>query len=106
MDIPLYVVSVLSIFMNCAKESHFKAAKRVLRYVKETLNYGMKFNQLQDFKLQGYFDSDWAWPLDDMKNTSGYCNFLFFFSFYKVLLFSVYKYVYIMTDSIIDKCNE
>jgi len=73
LDIPLYVVSVLSIFMNCAKESHFKAAKRVLRYVKETLNYGMKFNQLQDFKLQGYFDSDWAWPLDDMKNTSGYC---------------------------------
>ena len=65
----LYVVSVLSRFMNCAKESHFKAAKRVLRYVKETLNYGMKFSQSQDFKLQGYSDSDWAGSLNDMKST-------------------------------------
>ena len=69
----LYAVSVLSRFMNCAKESHFKAAKRVLRYVKETLNYGMKFSQSQDFKLQGYSDSDWAGSLDDMKSTSGNC---------------------------------
>jgi len=45
----------------------------VLRYVKETLNYGMKFNQSQDFKLQGYSDSDWARSLDDMKSSSGYC---------------------------------
>ncbi|KAL2586551.1 hypothetical protein AAZV13_13G060900 [Glycine max] len=69
----LYVVSVLSRFMNCAKESHFKAAKRVLRYVKETLNYRMKFSQSQDFKLHGYSDSDWAGSLDDMKSTSGNC---------------------------------
>jgi len=68
----LYVVSVLSRFMNYAKEPHFKVAKRVLRYVKDTLNYGMKFSQSQDFKLQGYYDSDWAGFLDDMKSTSGY----------------------------------
>ncbi|PNX60132.1 putative copia-type protein, partial [Trifolium pratense] len=59
--------------MNCAKESHFKAAKRVLRYVKGTINYGIKFCRSQNFKLQGYSDSDWAGSLDDMKSTSGYC---------------------------------
>lgn len=69
----LYAVNVLSRFMNCAKESHFKAAKRVLRYVKGTLNYGINFSQSQTFKLQGYSDSDWAGSLDDMKSTSGYC---------------------------------
>jgi hypothetical protein len=69
----LYAVNVLSRFMNCAKESHFKAAKRVLRYVKGTLNYGINFSQSQNFKLQGYSDSDWAGSLDDMKSTSGYC---------------------------------
>lgn len=69
----LYAVSVLSRFMNCAKESHFKAAKRVLRYVKGTLNYGIKFSQSENFRLQGYSDSDWAGSVDDMKSTSGYC---------------------------------
>ena len=47
----LHVVSVLSRFMNCASESHFKAAKRVLRYVKGTLSYGIKFSTCQSFKL-------------------------------------------------------
>ncbi|CAK9147315.1 unnamed protein product [Ilex paraguariensis] len=69
----LHVVSVLSRFMNCASESHFKAVKRVLRYVKGTLSYGIKFSTCQSFKLQGYSDSDWAGSLDDMKSTSGYC---------------------------------
>ena len=69
----LYTVNVLSRFMNCAKKSHFKGAKRVLRYVKGTLNYGIKFCRSENFKLQGYSDSDWAGSLDDMKSTSGYC---------------------------------
>nr|GMD66941.1 Retrovirus-related Pol polyprotein from transposon TNT 1-94 [Ipomoea batatas] len=38
----MYAVSVLSRFMNCASESHFKAGKRVLRYVKGTLSFGVK----------------------------------------------------------------
>jgi len=47
----LYVICVLSRFLNCPKESHLKGAKRVLRYVKGTLNYGIKFSQSEDFKL-------------------------------------------------------
>ena len=69
----LYAISVLSRFINCANEFHFKAAKRVLRYVKGTLSYGIKFYSSQSFWLQGYSDSDWAGSLDDMKSTSGYC---------------------------------
>jgi len=53
----LYEIGVFSRFLNCPKESHLKAAKRVLIYVKGTLNYGVKFSQSQDFKLQGYFDN-------------------------------------------------
>ncbi|XP_024626555.1 uncharacterized mitochondrial protein AtMg00810-like [Medicago truncatula] len=64
----LYDVNVLSRFMNCAKESLFKGAKRVLRYVKGTLNFGIKLCRSENFKLRGYSDSDW-----DMKSTSGYC---------------------------------
>ncbi|XP_057993123.1 secreted RxLR effector protein 161-like [Hevea brasiliensis] len=69
----LQSVSVLSRFLNCASEMHMKAAKRVIRYVKGTLDYGIKFTKCQNFKLQGYSDSDWAGSVDDMKSTSGYC---------------------------------
>jgi hypothetical protein len=45
----------------------------VLRYVKDTTDFGVFFSQTQDPKLQGYSDSDWGGSLDDMKSTSGYC---------------------------------
>ena len=69
----MYVVSVLSRFMNCANGSHLRAAKRVLRYVKGTVSFGVKFCLTPSFELQGYSDSDWARSLDDMKNTSVFC---------------------------------
>ena len=39
----LHPVSLLSRFTNYATETHFRAAKRVLRYVKETKDYGIRF---------------------------------------------------------------
>lgn len=68
----LHSVSLLSRFMNCATETHLTSAKRVLRYVKGTLDYGIKFCANQVCILQGYSDSDWGGSLD-MRSTSGYC---------------------------------
>nr|KYP63531.1 Copia protein [Cajanus cajan] len=68
----LFVVSLLSRFMHCASEMHLKTAKRILRYVKGTIDYGVKFEKCQEFKLYGFSDSDWAGFVDDMKSTSGY----------------------------------
>lgn len=56
----LYVVSVLSRFMNCPSKLHMKAAKRVIRYVKATVNFGVKFCKSQNVNLFGYSDSDWV----------------------------------------------
>ena len=56
----LFAVSLLSRFMHCASEMHLKAAKRILRYVKGTIDYGVKFEKCQEFKLYGFSDSDWA----------------------------------------------
>jgi len=69
----LNVVSILSRFMNCASEMHFKAAKRVIRYVKGTSNFGIKFKRTEEFKLTSFSNSDWGGSIDDMKSTSGYC---------------------------------
>ncbi|XP_016676551.1 uncharacterized mitochondrial protein AtMg00810-like [Gossypium hirsutum] len=68
----MFAVSLLSRFMHCCNENHFQAAKRVLRYIKGTLSYGMVYSKAESLKLVGYIDSDWAGSMDDMKNTSGY----------------------------------
>lgn len=69
----LNVVSILSRFMHCASELHLKAAKRVIRYVKSTSDFGVKFTRSKEFKLVGFSDSDWGGSIDDMRSTSGYC---------------------------------
>ncbi|KAK5772763.1 hypothetical protein PVK06_049057 [Gossypium arboreum] len=68
----IFSVSLLSRFMHCCNEKHFQTAKRVLRYIKGTLSYGMMFTKAESIKLIGYADSDWAGSIDDMKSTSRY----------------------------------
>ncbi|KAL4025974.1 hypothetical protein IC575_014380 [Cucumis melo] len=69
----LNAVSILSRFMHCASELHLKAAKRVIRYVKGTSDFGVKFTRGKEFKLIGFSDSDWGGSIDDMRSTLGYC---------------------------------
>ena len=74
------VVSLLSRYMHCPSEIHFQVAKRIVRYVKGTINYGLRFCQVKNSTLHGYSDSDWAGCVDDMRSTSGYCfNFILLF---------------------------
>ena len=54
----MFPVSILSKFLNFASELHMVAAKRVLRYLKGTFSYGIKFCKVKKFKLQGCSDSD------------------------------------------------
>ena len=69
----MFAVSLLSRFMNCASEVHFIAAKRILRYIKGTINYGIKYSCCHNFQLQGFSDSDWAGSIEDMRSTTGFC---------------------------------
>ncbi|XP_044461807.1 uncharacterized mitochondrial protein AtMg00810-like [Mangifera indica] len=68
----MFAVSLLSRFMYCATEVHFKAAKRVLRYVKGTTDFGIMFEKSEKLNFHGYADSDCAGSYDDMRSTSGY----------------------------------
>jgi len=64
----LYAVSLLSRYMHCASEIHFQAAKRVIRYVKGTANFGIMFKKTSDFQFLGFSDSDWAGSSNDMRS--------------------------------------
>lgn len=61
--------------MHHPTSSHWTATKRVLRYLKGTINHGLWYTR-GDLRLQAYCDSDWAGNLDDRHSTTGYGIFL------------------------------
>ncbi|GKU97380.1 hypothetical protein SLEP1_g10529 [Rubroshorea leprosula] len=69
----MHSVSLLSRFMHSPSEIHFKAAKRILRYVKGTTDFGVLYKCSTNVKLIGFTDGDWAGSEEDMKSTSGQC---------------------------------
>ena len=68
----MFVVSLLSRYLAHPTELHMQAAKRVLRYIKGTLSYGILYKQSGNKRLLAYTDSDYAGDLKDRKSTSGY----------------------------------
>ena len=67
----VYSVSYLSRFMNKPYLDHMAAAKKILRYVKGTTDYGLVYKSDNECELIGYCDSAYAGDLDDRKSTSG-----------------------------------
>ena len=70
-----YVVGLVSRFQSNPGPRHWKAVKRIFRYLKATTDYCLCF-QGSDMSLKGYSDADWAGDLDDRKSTSGYAFLL------------------------------
>ena len=54
----MFAISLLSRFMHCTNESHFKAIERVLRYVKDNIDHGIWFTKSDKSILYGFVDSD------------------------------------------------
>ena len=65
-----YTVGVLSKFCANPDECHLTAARRVLRYLKGTINYGIKYEKSGNASLTGYSDASLADYLDDRRSTS------------------------------------
>ncbi|GBN96234.1 Retrovirus-related Pol polyprotein from transposon TNT 1-94 [Araneus ventricosus] len=70
-----YSINKLSQYLTCYDKSHWLAAKRVLRYLKKTINYGLVF-ELDDKVVYGYSDSDWGNSQEGRKSYSGCCFML------------------------------
>jgi hypothetical protein len=68
-----YAVNVLSQFMSQPKQTHWIAAKHVLRYLQGTIGYGLRYATNVDLSLEGYVDVDWAGSAVDRKSTSCSC---------------------------------
>ncbi|KAK5835217.1 hypothetical protein PVK06_010904 [Gossypium arboreum] len=70
-----FAVNKVSQYMHQPHDVHWAAVKRILRYVKGAIDYGLLF-QASGLSLTGFSDVDWASSLEDRKSTSGFCIYL------------------------------
>ncbi|GKA95859.1 uncharacterized mitochondrial protein-like protein [Tanacetum coccineum] len=71
-----YVVNQVSQFLHAPTIAHFQSVKRILRYVKGTISFGLTFSRPHTNTIIGYFDADWARCLDTRRSTYGYSIYL------------------------------
>ena len=71
-----YAVNQVSQFLHAPMQDHFQAVKRIMRYVKGTLSYGLSFSHATAPTILGYSDADWARCLETRRSTYGYSIFL------------------------------
>jgi len=65
-------INYYSRFQNCATESHWNGLKRILRYIKRTLDYELyRPKKACNKPLQAYVDADWA-NNKELKSVTGY----------------------------------
>ncbi|XP_019154339.1 PREDICTED: uncharacterized protein LOC109150819 [Ipomoea nil] len=70
-----YSVNRLCQFLHSPTNEHWGLLKRVLRYVKGTLEYGLRITTSVSSEIHTYSDSNWAGCPIDRKSTSGYAVF-------------------------------
>nr|GFA48709.1 ribonuclease H-like domain-containing protein [Tanacetum cinerariifolium] len=55
-----YVVQQVCLYMHDPREPHFAGLKRILRYVRGTVDFGLQLYASATTSLVGYTDADWA----------------------------------------------
>ena len=71
-----FTVNKLSQYLHCPTSLHRQSVKRLLRYLKQTIHFGLQLKHSRFRSLQAYFDVDWAGCHDDRHSTGGFCVFL------------------------------
>ncbi|GAU26774.1 hypothetical protein TSUD_317720 [Trifolium subterraneum] len=74
-----YSVNKVCQFLSNPLDDHWKAVKRILRYLSGTLHHGLLLQAAPKDKplsLIGFSDADWASDPDDRRSTSGACIYV------------------------------
>ncbi|PNX67455.1 copia-type polyprotein, partial [Trifolium pratense] len=67
-----FSVCLVARYMERPTEIHMAAVKRILRYLKGTVSYGLWYERGKGDELVGWSDSDYAGDIDDRRSTFGY----------------------------------
>ena len=70
-----FAVNKVCQFLHAPTTAHWTAAKRILRYVKNTVSMGLSINRSSSMGISAFSDADWAGCLDDRRSTGGFAIF-------------------------------
>jgi hypothetical protein len=71
-----HAVQQACLYMHAPRDSHLNLMKRILRYIKGTLDLGMHFSSSPATSLTVYSDVDWAGCPNTCRSTSVYYIYL------------------------------
>ncbi|XP_019099623.1 PREDICTED: uncharacterized protein LOC109132465 [Camelina sativa] len=71
-----FVVNLICQRMHMPTVADFSLLKRIIRYIKGTVHYGVDFSKNADFTLRAYSDNDYAGCPTTSRLTGGFCMFL------------------------------
>lgn len=67
-----FALGYLSRYQDAASDIHWTYLKRVLRYLRGTIDYELTYKRRKEPVLSAFVDADWANDVDERKSTSGY----------------------------------
>ncbi|KAJ9536278.1 hypothetical protein OSB04_un000550 [Centaurea solstitialis] len=71
-----FIVGVMGRYLSNPGMDHWRAAKRVMRYLKKTRDYMLTYRKSDSLGIVGYSDSDFGGCQDTGRSTSGYVYIL------------------------------
>lgn len=71
-----YTIQQICLHMHDPRELHFNALKRILRYIKGTIDHGIHLIKSTSTTLTAYTDADWTSCPTTRRSTSGFCVYL------------------------------
>lgn len=66
-----FAVNNVSRFNNAHTQAHWGAVKRIMRYLKKTVDYKLMYRKSEG-NLEAFTDADWASDIDSRRSVSGY----------------------------------
>ena len=67
----MQAVGQVARFESTPKETHVLVVKRIFRYLKGTIDFGIWYPKGNELNLVSYRDADWEGNIDDRKRISG-----------------------------------
>lgn len=68
----MFVMSMISRYMEKPTEDHLLVAKRIFHYLKGTADFGIFYRKVGNPSLCGFTDSDYAGDVENRKSTSDF----------------------------------
>lgn len=70
-----FAVNKVCQFLHKPTTIHWKAVKRILRYIRFTVALGLRIIRSRSSLVSGFSDADWAGCVDDRRSTGGFAIF-------------------------------